>query len=285
MIENLVFKGRGVLGMSYAGAIKVLEEEQLLSHIKRVAGTSAGALTALSLCLNYTAKDLEELMNSTNFQDFQKETNYLKITHDYGLYKGNFLLNWIKSIITKKDFDPNLTFEDLTEQTSKELKVFACNLNTTGLQEFSLQQTPKIKVAEAIRASMSIPFFFNAWQFPGGELKHHIFIDGGVLYNYPITAFDDIDKTLGLYINTEDKDDDLDFNQMGSYIRRLFKAVLKGQDMDIFKSEQIRKRTILLDNLHISSTHFDITAEEQKALFDKAVEKTKDFCSRFKELK
>ncbi|SFT39042.1 NTE family protein [Lishizhenia tianjinensis] len=280
MYENLVFKGGGVLGMAYAGAIDVLEEKGLLSNIQRVAGTSAGALTALSLCLGYTANDLKELMAQTNFKKFQKETNYLKITHDYGLYKGNFLLTWIKEIIAAKDKDPEMTFKDLNACDCWDLKVFACNLNTTGLQEFSFEQTPHIKIAEAIRASMSIPFFFNAWQFPNGDMNKHIFIDGGVLYNYPISAFDNLDKTLGLYINTEDKDEDLGFDQIGSYIKRLFKAVLKGQDMDMFKSDEVRKRTIFLDNLHISSTHFDITKEEQESLFNKAKELTENFCSK-----
>ena len=280
MFENLVFKGGGVLGMSYAGAIAVLEEKGLLDNVQRVAGTSAGALTALSLCLGYTAGDLKELMSRTNFKDFQKDTNYLKITHDYGLYKGNFLLDWIKEIIASKDKDPEMTFADLKDCDCWELKVFACNLNTTGLQEFSFEQTPEIKIAEAIRASMSIPFFFNAWQFPNGELNKHIFIDGGVLYNYPISAFDNLDKTLGLYISTEDKDEELGFDQIGSYIKRLFKAVLKGQDMDMFKSDEVRKRTIFLDNLHISSTHFDISREEQNKLYEKAVELTSDFCKK-----
>ena len=46
-IENLVFKGGGVLGIAYAGAIESLEEKGLLKNIKRVAGTSAGSNTSM----------------------------------------------------------------------------------------------------------------------------------------------------------------------------------------------------------------------------------------------
>ena len=42
-IKNLVFKGGGVLGIAYAGAIEILEEKQILQQVQRVAGTSAGA--------------------------------------------------------------------------------------------------------------------------------------------------------------------------------------------------------------------------------------------------
>ena len=38
--KNLVFEGGGVKGIAYVGALEVLEKEQILGNIKRVAGTS-----------------------------------------------------------------------------------------------------------------------------------------------------------------------------------------------------------------------------------------------------
>ena len=277
MYENLVFKGGGVLGMAYAGALEVLEQENILANIKRIAGTSAGAITALALCIGYDYKDMKLLMQSTDFKKFQDETNYLKITHDYGLYKGNFLLTWIKEIIRVKNIDAELSFKDLHEMDTYELKVFATNINTTNFQEFSFNKTPDVKIAEAVRASMSIPFFFNAWQFPNGEFNKHIFIDGGVLNNYPIFAFENLEKTLGLYINTEDKDDDLEFNEITKFIKRLFKAVVKGQDVEVFRTQKIKDQTIFLDNLQISTTHFEITDEEKEDLYTSAKEMVTNF--------
>ena len=54
-IENLVFKGGGVLGIAYAGAIHALEDKGLLDNINSVAGTSAGSMVAIILCLRYNA--------------------------------------------------------------------------------------------------------------------------------------------------------------------------------------------------------------------------------------
>jgi predicted acylesterase/phospholipase RssA len=53
-IDNLVFKGGGVLGAAYAGAITALEDEGKLQGVKAVAGTSAGSLVALLLSLKYS---------------------------------------------------------------------------------------------------------------------------------------------------------------------------------------------------------------------------------------
>ena len=57
-IKNLVFKGGGVLGIAYAGAIKVLEDKQILGQIERVAGTSAGAITAALVNLSLQSRFL-----------------------------------------------------------------------------------------------------------------------------------------------------------------------------------------------------------------------------------
>ncbi len=44
-IRNLVFEGGGVKGIAYAGVVAVLEEKEILPDIRRVAGTSAGAIS------------------------------------------------------------------------------------------------------------------------------------------------------------------------------------------------------------------------------------------------
>jgi NTE family protein len=54
-IENLVFEGAGIRGLVYGGAIAGLEAHGVLKNIRRVGGTSSGAITALLLCLGYNA--------------------------------------------------------------------------------------------------------------------------------------------------------------------------------------------------------------------------------------
>ena len=49
--RNLVFEGGGVKGIAYVGAWEVLQKKGILKDIKRVGGTSAGAINALLLAL------------------------------------------------------------------------------------------------------------------------------------------------------------------------------------------------------------------------------------------
>lgn len=65
-IEYLVFQGGGGKGVAYAGVLKALEEKGVLpftpgapKEIKGIAGTSAGAITALLLSMGYTSDEID----------------------------------------------------------------------------------------------------------------------------------------------------------------------------------------------------------------------------------
>ena len=60
--KNLIFEGGGVKGIAYVGAIRELENRQIMKNIKRVGGTSAGAINAVLLTLGYTLKDTQKIL-------------------------------------------------------------------------------------------------------------------------------------------------------------------------------------------------------------------------------
>ena len=48
-IENIVLEGGGVKGLAYGGVLDVMKEYNILPKIKRVAGSSVGAIAAMIL--------------------------------------------------------------------------------------------------------------------------------------------------------------------------------------------------------------------------------------------
>mgnify|MGYP000421601976 CR=1 FL=1 len=94
-IENLVFEGGGVKGIAYAGALQALETKNILKDVKRVAGTSAGAITAALVSLKYEAAAITKVVNNTAFKTFQDHWNPLKIPTKYGLYKGQIYVKYM----------------------------------------------------------------------------------------------------------------------------------------------------------------------------------------------
>lgn len=270
MIKNLVFKGGGVLGQAYTGAILELEKKGIIKDINRVAGTSAGSIAAFFLALGFTAKEIFDISSETNFKKFEDGKFFHKIgvVNNYGLHPGNTFLKWIQENMRKKGLNPNATFSDFKKAGFLDLHVFATNLNTQSLERFSWDSTPSVKVAYAVRASMSIPIFFDAV-----KIGKYMYVDGGCLYNYPITCFD-VDcenlETLGLFIGDllPEADNGLDYGSFPKYTKILFETILNAQNVNLNLDKEDVSRTIFIDNCGISPTNFSLTTEDKIKLFE-----------------
>ncbi|MCB9246317.1 MAG: patatin-like phospholipase family protein [Flavobacteriales bacterium] len=280
-IENLVFQGGGVKGIAYAGAIQSLKNHDLLNDIRRVAGTSAGASTALLLSLHYSPAEIREIVANTNFSDFEDHWNPLRIPTHYGIYKGENLLNWLRDGISRKGLKADATFSDFRKQGCLDLKVFATNLNKKTAVEFSYHATPKVQVAHAVRASMGAPLFFQAWQFPDGNPDSDIYVDGGTVMNYPITAFDENGevnpRTVGFHLDNlsgPQDNNELRFDELAKYVRVLFDAILHAQTIDFNFNTEEKAHSVRIDDFGISATKFDLPVDEQHKLFESGLKAT-----------
>lgn len=193
--RNLVFEGGGVKGIAYLGAIDVLCQKGIMEGVERVGGTSAGAINAILAGLGFTPDETRDILWSLNFKQFKDEDwgivrDTERLIEQYGWYKGDFFRNWIGTLIREKTGNSETTFADI--ETLKEKKNFkslyfmGTNLSTRFSEVFSAEHTPRVCVADAVRISMSIPLFFAAKRSPRGD----VYVDGGVLDNYPIKLFD-----------------------------------------------------------------------------------------------
>lgn len=220
VIENLVFEGGGVKGAAYLGVLEALDERDVLDKIKRVGGSSAGAITALLVGLGLSVSQIKTELYEHNFIDFmdpipghekdlqlilqEKLAKLITVAMDtpnYGILKGERFLNWAKDCITKVLGNPDATFKDLHDYILshpnsglKDIYVTASNITSDKLEIFSFETVPDMPIALAVRASMSFPAAFEAvrYQIPGRN-KEELFVDGGLFENYPlIVMFDKI---------------------------------------------------------------------------------------------
>ena len=192
--KNLVFEGGGVKGIAYVGALEVLDKEGILKNIKRVAGTSAGAMVAVLVGLGYTAKELKDILWGLNFTEFLDDSfgkirDTERLIKEYGWYRGDFFRNKMADFIKDKTGNGEATFREL-EDTHKyrDIYLIGADLSTGFSKVFCFKHTPDVKVADAARISMSIPLFFRAVQNINND--GHVYVDGGLLDNYPIKVFD-----------------------------------------------------------------------------------------------
>lgn len=189
--RNLVFEGGGVKGIAYVGAMEVLEQRGVLENIKRAGGTSAGAINAVLFASGFTNQETRDILGELNFNNFMDdEWGYVRdagrLIEDYGWYKGKFFRHWIGNLLEEKLGNRHATFRELLLKTDKELYLYGTNLSTGYGEVYSPEHTPRMRVADAARISMSIPLFFRAIR----NDRDDVFVDGGVLNNYPIKLFD-----------------------------------------------------------------------------------------------
>ncbi len=193
--RNLVFEGGGVKGIAYVGAMQVLEEKALLAEITRVGGTSAGAINAVLAGLNYTPAEMLNILKGMNFEKFMDDDfgvlrDIDRLLTEYGWYKGDYFRKWISDLIAKKTGKPDATFAHIqqqkTEKGFRDMYFMGTNISTHFTEVFSHEHTPRMCIADAVRISMSIPIFFASRRSPRGD----VYVDGGVLDNYPVKLFD-----------------------------------------------------------------------------------------------
>lgn len=291
--KNLVFEGGGVKGVAYGGALCELDRMGVLEGIERVAGTSAGAITAVLLAVGYDHQEVSDIVASTDFNDFKDDSTGIvrdakRFVSDFGWHKGDFFKEWIGDLICSKKNKKELTFKELHEfDDSMELYLVATNLSAQVSQVFSHEHTPDVEIRDAARMSMSIPLYFKCFRY--GE-NGDVMVDGGVAWNYPLNMFDDIryvsnqvngeevpyNTSDGYVFNHEtlgfrlDSKREIDFNRQGwsNEPRHLdnilnYTMALIGFMQETANKKHLNKndwnRTIFIDTLDVETTDFDLS--------------------------
>lgn len=215
-IENLVFEGAGIRGIAYSGAITALEKNGILPGVKRVGGTSAGAITALMLSLGYTADEITHIIGDTNFKQFNDGHFFfvgglIRFNKLFGWYRGNKAERWLAEIIQAKTGNANSTFADLKQKGFKDLYITGTSLTRQQLMVFSFENYPAMQVKDAVRISMNIPFYFEAIFMdstgkiinkPDNKKGLDVMVDGGFTGNFPIRLFDSTKYISNIAANT-----------------------------------------------------------------------------------
>ncbi|HEV7781520.1 MAG TPA: patatin-like phospholipase family protein [Chitinophagaceae bacterium] len=203
--RNLVFEGAGIRGIAYCGVLQKMEEKNWLQHVQRVGGTSAGAVTALTVALGYTSEEIRQLISSTAFKKlndgkFMFVGGIARMKKYFGWYRNKKTDEWLSNMIRAKTGNADITFRQMKETGRfKELYVTGTCLNKQELIIFSYETYPDMKIRDAVRISMSIPLYFEAsFIDPSGNVFYHpkdkkgldILVDGGITGNFPIRMFD-----------------------------------------------------------------------------------------------
>jgi len=289
-LRNLALEGGGVKGLAYPGALQVLQAEGILPKIEKVAGTSAGSIVAALIALGYTPEQMQALMLDLDFKQFEDGSTLggpERFFRKFGWFKGDYFLEWMQCRVKEQTGNQNATFADLAKEhladsaKFKDLFVLSTDLSRRRSQVFSKDTSPDLPIAQAVRASMSIPLFFEGFYVDDalfGETgqKQDLFVDGGVLDNYPIELFDQNGvnpQTLGLFLFNSGApvNPDTKIDSFPEYARALFEALLYVQVNAFNNNPDDQKRTIKINDLGVGTTDFTLSNEMKCKLIQQGV--------------
>jgi NTE family protein len=214
---DLVLEGGGVKGIALAGAISVLEERGYQFH--KIAGTSAGAIVGALVAAGAPGKRLREIMEDLDYRRFRDPGPLgrlgplgvaAEVLVHKGWCRGDYLRSWLAEKLGEYDVD---TFDQLRlDDTGADSalrdrdRAFRFVAMASDVTHGELVRLPwsyrgrfgiapeSVRVVDAVRASMAIPFYFRPARCPdrrdGGQAW---LVDGGMLSNFPIDVFDRTD--------------------------------------------------------------------------------------------
>ena len=119
-----------------------------------------------------------------------------------GFYAGDAALNWFRQRLVQKGMAADITWADFAKKTGKDVSVVTTDVTDKEMVVLNARTAPNVPVAESVRMSMSIPFVWREmiWKPEWGTYRMlgmhdevtertkagHIFVDGGVLSNFPL---------------------------------------------------------------------------------------------------
>jgi len=111
----------------------------------------------------------------------------------------DFAVKRKRGIQTKLDAHGNpemVSFQDLEDAGGIPLKIVATNTRHECVEVFSKDTTPTVAIADAVAASVCLPFIFKPWEFKflrsgSAEPIKGQFLDGGFVSNLPAWPFDE----------------------------------------------------------------------------------------------
>lgn len=184
---NIVVEGGGIKVISAIGCLKYFEQHDII--FKKFAGSSMGALIVFFMVIGLDSKELEKILLETNIANWVTDSLNISLPYNlvrhYGLHSGKNFTTQLNVLLAKKGFEKDITFAKLYEKTKKELVITGTCVNKRDTEYFNRFTTANMSVVLAIRISISLPIYF----YPV-EMNGCLYVDGGVLNNFPLYYFE-----------------------------------------------------------------------------------------------
>ena len=289
-------KGGGVKGIGLVGAYSVLKEAGYTFH--RIAGTSAGSVVGAMVAADIPMAELKRIMREVDYRKFQDEGLLdrlgplgigASLLFEKGIYEGDYLRTWLDEILTRhgKRTFADLRIDDptLPPERAYRLVVMVADVTRGTLvrlpwdyPDYGLDPDDQL-VADAVRASMSIPLFFEPVHQKAvakdGTVTPCLWVDGGMLSNFPTDVFDPaagkpVRPTIGVKLSAEPDSSQLQRFATDGIVDfgiAMVGTMMSWHDQMHINDPAVQARTIFVDTSGVRPTDFGLDAATQQKLY------------------
>lgn len=300
---DMVLAGGGVLGIGHVGVVSVLEERGYT--FPRLAGTSAGSIVAALLASGMPTARMHAIVGELDYRRFRDRSLLdrlplvgppASVLLENGLYEGDSLREWLAGeleslgVRTFGDLRIDDRGSSLPPERRYRLVVMATDLTRGELvrlpwdyrDRYGLDPDEQL-VADAVRASTSIPYFFEPVRLDHRDGGHSLLVDGGVLSNYPLEVFDRIDgrpprwPTFGVTLLPRlPAGSTRVFPLLGvlrhvpslRFLESLVTTLVVGRDQGYLSQPWVAARSIEVDTLRVNPLDFEIDRDTVERLYE-----------------
>jgi NTE family protein len=305
-VTDVVLEGGGVKGVGLVGALQPFAEAGW--SFARVAGTSAGAIVGAVVAAMQQRGEpldrLDDIARSIDYRRFRDRggagrvldalpgpfgllADAIAVAFERGAYEGDYLHDWVDGVLGEFGVQ---TFGDLVVDDPGgdgrvhhryRLVVIASDVSRRRMAhlpwdypDYGLDADEQ-RVADAVRASASIPYFFEPVELTGPRGTATL-VDGGLLSNYPFSVFDRMDERVPRWPTVGIRLDALHLDREPAPLHAVSDPVHLGialveTAIEGCQAEHVRDpcnvaRSVYVDTAGVSSFDFDLDAEDQRQL-------------------
>lgn len=314
LTADLVLSGGGVRFIGLVGAIVALKDAGY--SVQRVAGVSGGSvvgaiLAAASRGDQLTGDQVRKLALSVPLAKWRDAAPIpflgpvYGLLRDSGLYRGDVAHDWIRSELRNLGVRTwgDLAYDGDNLLTERRYKAVVSVADVTIGQLVRLPwdyrrvyglDPDEQSVADAVRASMSVPFFYRPVSLTNALGRESTLVDGGVLSNFPVSTFDRPDgreplwPTFGIGVMSEIAAGiselvpalkPLRLFPQSSLLESLITTMLIGQDLTYISQPWVNVRAIRVNATDIGVLDFGASRAQLERLYDNGYTAAQEFLS------
>lgn len=315
-VADVVLEGGGVKGLALVGALQPFGDAGW--SFARVGGTSAGALVGAVLAAleqrGEPVSRIEDIARTLDFRRFPDRglpgrylgplgflADGLSVLLEDGAYEGTYLRRWLSGVLGDlgvarfgdlRTDDPG---DDGSVHHRWRLAVTATDVSRKRLvhlpwqyHEYGLDPDDQL-VVDAVRASASIPYFFEPVSLTGPHGTSTL-VDGALVSNFPIAMFDREDgvaprwPTIGIRLSSPDASPPEGVRPVRGPVQlgaALVETAIEACQAEHVLDECNVARSVAVDTSQVSAVDFDLDAGRRDRLIDEGRHAATRFLARW----